>query len=197
MQTYEVFSQVSLTLVFKASFIMLLMGLHIHLFMVRSEAVPLLFPRPKRSEFELLVNDIMHHEQFVKLKDFHHHTTSIYDHVMRVAFLSYGVSRLLRLNYHASARGGLLHDFFLYDWRTRKTNDVHRSLHGHQHPHIALENARKHFSVNEVEADIIVKHMYPKTRSLPRYKESFLVSLMDKVATLYEYTCHAFRCVTA
>ncbi|MGE4453414.1 MAG: HD domain-containing protein [Sphaerochaeta sp.] len=147
-------------------------------------------PRYAR-EHELLVSDILSHEEFLKLKQFQHHTGHIYDHVHRVSYLSYRISKALGLDYHAAARGGLLHDFFLYDWRERKSHDEKRSSHGKEHPFIALENAQKYFSVNKKEADIIVKHMFPKTIALPRYRESFIVSLSDKLAAIYEYSHHS------
>jgi uncharacterized protein len=144
--------------------------------------------RPRyRREHELLVSDILTHEEFLKLKEYHHHTNHIYDHVTRVSYIAYRISKALGLDYYAAARGGLLHDFFLYDWRERKSQDEKRSSHGKEHPYIALENAQKYFTVNAKEADIIVKHMFPKTFSLPRYRESFIVSLSDKIAAVYEY----------
>ncbi|MDX9800467.1 MAG: HD domain-containing protein [Spirochaetia bacterium] len=142
---------------------------------------------PSMGEFNYLTNDILHHREFVKLKDYFHHTHHIYDHVVRVAYLSYFFSKLLGLDYISTARGGLLHDFFLYDWRVRKKGDEHRSLHGKEHPYIALSNANLYFDVNEKETDIITKHMYPKTKERPIYAESFIVSIMDKVSTLIEY----------
>lgn len=178
------------------SFLLLLSGMHVHFHLVRTGHIPQLIARPARAEFNSLVQEILYHEEFVKLKDYNHHASHIYDHVVRVAFLSYAVSKVLRFDYSAAARGGLLHDFFLYDWRERKATDAKRSQHGKEHPQIALANARKHFAVNDREADIIVKHMYPKTRALPRYKESFVVSLMDKVAAVIEYGCHVLRCKT-
>ncbi len=123
----------------------------------------------------------------MKLKNYFHHTHHIYDHVVRVAYLSYFFSKLFGLDYIASARGGLLHDFFLYDWRVRKKGDEHNSIHGKEHPYIALHNASLYFHVNEKEADIITKHMYPKTKERPLYSESLIVSIMDKVSTIIEY----------
>ena len=172
--------------------LLLLLGTHIHSYMVRTGFIPQSIPRPKRHEFDCVVDEILFHEEFLKLKEYNHHTNHIYDHVVRVAYISYVMAKVLGLDYIAAARGGLLHDFFLYDWRERKSSDSHRSLHGKEHPHIALANARKHFDVNDREADIIVKHMYPKTRALPRYKESVIVSLADKLATIVEYIIHFF-----
>jgi uncharacterized protein len=170
--------------------VLLLTGIHVHYMMVRSEMITLSKLRPTRNEFESLVGDIAIHDEFIKLKGFHHHTDHIFDHVNRVAFIAYSISKVLSLDYHATARGGMLHDFFLYDWRQRKSQDISRSLHGREHPHIALENARKYFTVSEREADIIVKHMFPKTLTPPRYMESFVVSVSDKVAAVYEYIKH-------
>lgn len=174
------------------SLLFLLTGIHVHYMMVRAETVVLQMLRPLRVEFSQLVGDILYHKEFVRLKDYHHHSNHIYDHVHRVAFLSYCIAKVLSLNYEAAARGGLLHDFFLYDWRERKLTDSaggrqQRGLHGREHPYTALENSRRFFIVSDREADIIVKHMFPKTRALPRYPESFVVSISDKIAAVYEY----------
>jgi uncharacterized protein len=139
------------------------------------------------AEHTLLVEDILTHDEFLKLKMFRHHTNHIYDHASRVSYLSYRISKALGLDYIAAARGGLLHDFFLYDWRERKASDDKRSSHGKEHPFIALENAKTYFSVDEREQDIITKHMFPKTLALPRYPESVVVSISDKLSAIYEY----------
>ena len=170
----------------------LLYGLHLFYIPVRAEHTTFTKLRPTRLEHHSLVGDILYHEEFLKLQDYHHHSGHIYDHVQRVSFIAYAISKLLSIDYHAAARGGLLHDFFLYDWREKKKNDASRLTHGKEHPHIALENARLHFEVSHREADIIVKHMFPKTRQLPRYSESFIVSLSDKIAAIFEYLRHPF-----
>ena len=159
----------------------LVLGIHMYK-KLSSEAT-----KPYRKEFLLLTNDILFHEEFSKLKDYHHHANHIYDHVVRVAYISYAISKVLGFDYASAARGGLLHDFFLYDWRERKATDLSRSLHGREHPFIALENARKYFIISDLEEDIIVKHMFPKTRAIPQYKESFVVSISDKLSAIYEY----------
>lgn len=170
-----------------ASLLLLLGGLHVHYMMVRSETMGLALLRPDREEFSRLVGDILGHEEFAKLRNFAHHDGDLLDHVGRVAYLSYAGAKLLSLDSAAAARGGLLHDFFLYDWRLRKREGLSRLLHGQDHPQIALKNARRYFDVSEREADIIAEHMFPKTRRLPRYPESYLVSVCDKAATIYEY----------
>lgn len=143
--------------------------------------------RRYHAEHILLVDDILSHDEFLKLKTFRHHTNHIYDHASRVSYLSYRISKALGLDYIAAARGGLLHDFFLYDWRERKATDEKRSSHGKEHPFIALENAKTYFAVDAREQDIITKHMFPKTLALPRYPESVVVSISDKISAIYEY----------
>ena len=184
---YALFSSSSTILFFVLAQISLLMAYHLYSSMARIGRIPFLFARPQRKEFILLVDDILLNQEFRKLKEFFHHTNHIYDHVIRVSYISYVIAKALRLDYRSAARGGLLHDFFLYDWRERKANDASKSLHGREHPLIALKNARAQFEVSDLEADIIVKHMFPKTRSMPRYKESFVVSLSDKLSSVYEY----------
>ena len=68
-----------------------------------------------------------------------------------------------------------------------EASDAKRSSHGKEHPFVALENAKTYFSVDEREQDIITKHMFPKTLALPRYPESVVVSISDKLSAIYEY----------
>lgn len=119
-----------------------------------------------------------------------HRGTNCLDHSIFVSYISFKVCRYLDLDYVAAARGGLLHDIFLYNWRKK---DSHIGLHALTHPIVALKKASRLFSLTEVEKDIIVKHMWPLTIILPKYKESFIVSCADKlcatieVLQLYEY----------
>jgi uncharacterized membrane protein/HD superfamily phosphodiesterase len=139
-------------------------------------------------EYYEIIQDIEQHEEFLKLKEYFHHNSSIYVHVQEVAYLSYRICKFLKLDYRSAARGALLHDFFLYDWRNHDVPDLPRhKFHGIEHPSIALENARKHFAVNEIEADIIRKHMWPLTLVPPQYKESFIVSFADKYLSSKEF----------
>lgn len=144
--------------------------------------------RPVESEFYEIISDIYEHEEFLKLKEFYHHNSSIYDHVMKVSYFSYKACKILKLDYQSAARGGLLHDFFLYDWRNHDIPDLPEDkFHGIEHPKIALSNAEKHFTLNEIERDIVIKHMWPLTMVPPKYKESFIVSFADKYLASKEF----------
>ena len=76
-----------------------------------------------------------------------------------------------------------MHDFYLYDWHQEKP---YKGLHGFAHPGIALQNAQRYFELNDKEQDIIRKHMWPLTPMLPRYRESYVVMLVDKYCAVCE-----------
>jgi uncharacterized membrane protein/HD superfamily phosphodiesterase len=144
--------------------------------------------KPFEDEFYEIIKDINEHEEFLKLKEHYHHTSSIYDHVMAVSYFSYRASKFLKLDYQSTARGALLHDFFLYDWRHHDVPDLaEEKFHGIEHPKIALANAQKYFTLNDIEKDIVIKHMWPLTLVPPKFKESFIVSFADKYLASKEY----------
>ncbi|MHB8137911.1 MAG: putative ABC transporter permease [Smithellaceae bacterium] len=144
--------------------------------------------KPFEKEYYETVEDILQHEEFLKLKDYFHHNSSIYAHVHDVAYFSYRICKYFRLDYRSAARGALLHDFFLYDWRNHDEPDLAREkFHGFAHPAIAVANAKKHFSINDIEEDIIKKHMWPLTLVPPKYKEAYIVSFADKYLSSKEF----------
>ncbi len=114
-----------------------------------------------------------------------HANVSCLEHSISVAYYSYLMCEKLSLHVDRQSiiRGALLHDFFLYDWHLESDR---KGLHGFTHPKAALENAEEHFSLNDMEKDIIVKHMWPLTLTPPKYKESLIVSLSDKFCSLIE-----------
>ena len=80
-------------------------------------------------------------------------------------------------------RGALLHDYFLYDWHVK---DKSRRFHGFTHASVAAANASRDFELNDIERDIIAKHMFPLTPFPPMHREGFIVSLADKWCALAE-----------
>ena len=143
---------------------------------------------PREEEFRRFVRDIAVHPEFLRTKEFRHHDSSIFRHSLRVAILSYSVGRFLHLDARAMARGGLLHDFFLYDWRDHDLPELaKKKFHGLEHPAIAVRNAQRHFQLSPVERDIIARHMWPLTMRPPGGLESFLVSCVDKHVALREF----------
>lgn len=119
----------------------------------------------------------------------HHYRTSRLQHSINVAYFSYCLSKGLKLDYVSAARGGLLHDLFYYDFYKENMGPF---AHSARHPAEALENARKICRLNQIEEDIIVKHMWLMTWPIPKYPESFLVSFVDKFSAVYEILEGAF-----
>lgn len=137
--------------------------------------------------FQELILEIINHPEYEKLKEFHHHQNSTYYHNIKVAWLSYLVGRRLNLKLKDLVRGALLHDFFLYNWRKEKPEDG--KLHAFAHPKEALSNSKKHFApLTLIEEDIILKHMWPLTIIPPKYIESFLVCIVDKIVATKEFS---------
>lgn len=138
-------------------------------------------------EFYSIISDIIENETVQKMKNFRqHYDTTTYEHCLHVAYFSYKICKKLGLDYHAVSRAGMLHDLFLYDWRNSRKLLHLKGFHAFVHPKIALENASKLFSLTKKEKDIIGKHMWPLTFSLPRYPESFIITFVDKYSALQE-----------
>ncbi len=101
-----------------------------------------------------------------------------------MAYISFLAVRRLGGNARAAARGGLLHDLFLYD---RREPGSHTGLHAFVHPRIALRNAERYFDITPLEREIILAHMFPLGLSMPRHTESIAVCLADKFCAVYEF----------
>ncbi len=143
--------------------------------------------KPDELEFFIsCVKPILEYEPVKMMDSFiQHGSTSCLKHSLAVSFYSYIVCKRLHLKCDLKAviRGALLHDFFLYDWHIR---DKKRRWHGFTHPRTALENARKYFCLSKKEEDIILKHMWPLTFKFPRFIESFIVCMADKICSIFE-----------
>jgi len=142
----------------------------------------------KDEEYFKCVEDLLCSDP-VKLMDEYvqHGSTTTLEHCINVSYQLYKISKKLKLDYKSSARAGLLHDMFLYDWHSEPKADSFFNQHGFTHAKTALDNACKYFELNDKEKDIIEKHMWPLTLTkLPKYKESFLITVVDKYTTSCE-----------
>ncbi|MDV3427642.1 MAG: HD family phosphohydrolase [Bacillota bacterium] len=135
-------------------------------------------------EYKNCISDLAENETVCSMEGFIQHSNiTCLQHSIYVSYTSYLICRHIGLDYRSAARGGLLHDFFLYDWHITKSDN---GMHGFTHPYTALKNANKLFNLNDVEKDIIVKHMWPLTIKLPKYKETFIVVFADKYCACME-----------
>ena len=136
-------------------------------------------------EFIEIIDDLLKNQTVQKMKNFRqHYETSCFDHCLIASYYCYLYGKKFNLDYVSCARAAMLHDLFLYDWR--KKQDDRKGLHAFTHPKTAYKNASKLFALNEKEKDIILKHMWPVTIALPKYKESYLLTLVDKYCALNE-----------
>lgn len=132
------------------------------------------------------VYDIMDNEKFQEMdKYIQHGTTTTLEHCISVSYISYKICKYYNFDYISAARGGLLHDLFLYDWHTHSKNTGDH-FHGFTHPRTALNNADKYFELNDVERDIILKHMWPLTVIPPKTMEGYVVMYVDKYCGFLE-----------
>jgi len=76
------------------------------------------------------------------------------------------------------------------DWteNTKKPEFLKRylRLHAFSHPKIALKNAKDEFELNELEQEMILKHMWPVTIALPRHIETYIITIADKLCAINE-----------
>lgn len=137
-------------------------------------------------DFIETVCDITAIPEYQKLKEFrHHYVTSRYQHCLNVAWYTYLWCRHRGLNYRSAARGAMLHDFFLYDWRIKEQQPIPGG-HCTVHPMVALANAEKYFEIDEIMRDCIVNHMWPSSPNKPLTKEGMVVVMADKYCASME-----------
>ena len=135
------------------------------------------------------ISDIIGSGQFEALKRIRHHVfTTRFQHCINVSYYSYLFCRKFGMNARSAARAGLLHDLFFYDRKKYNSRKEKGQLsHSHMHSLLALENAEKLTEITELERDMIRKHMWPMTRPLPKYKETYVITFIDKYCAVLEF----------
>lgn len=137
------------------------------------------------------ISDIYLNETVQQLNEYtQHFKTSRLQHSVNVAYYSFLLAKALGLDYRSAARAGLLHDLYFYDWRETKDRPKN---HAAYHPKVALSNAEKICSLNEVEKDAILTHMWPLTLRPPKHMVSYVVGFADKTCTLMEISNKMFE----
>ncbi|MBE5960909.1 MAG: HD domain-containing protein [Lachnospiraceae bacterium] len=144
-----------------------------------------------RANFDLIFSEMLSSlnrtSRFPQTKGYiQHGRVSVYEHSIHVARVSCKLALFLhlRVDYASLIRGGLLHDYFLYDWHD---SDKSHRLHGFRHPKTALRNAKEDFDLTKTEQNIIVSHMFPLTlRSFPCCLEAWIVCIADKICATKE-----------
>lgn len=126
-------------------------------------------------EYRSYVSDILSSKSFQNLGEYAHHGTDRLSHSLNVSYNMYIYCKRFRLDVYSGTRAGLLHDF------------EYGELDIFNHPKKALENSEKEFKLNEKEMDIIVKHMWPLCSGMPKYQETYLITVIDKLCAINEF----------
>ncbi len=136
------------------------------------------------SEFNEILKDIKDNETVLEMKNYRQHfETTCYEHCLTASYYCYKVCKKLKLDYISATRGAMLHDMFLYDWRKPNPSG---GLHAFKHGKIAYKKASEIFDLNDIEKDMIIKHMWPVTLGFPKYPETFILTLVDKYCATEE-----------
>lgn len=142
----------------------------------------------KDQEYLKIINNILNNEEFMKMKDIKHHNTTRLNHLLKVSYVSYKITKFLKLDYEQTAIGGLLHDF--YDEEIDSCGNMKDKLllFTTRHPNNAVENSLRNFELTEKEINIIRTHMFPVDYKIPKYAESWIVSIVDKILSTSEFS---------
>ena len=142
-----------------------------------------------KKQLEEVYQSFLRDERILKMKEIAmHRGSNCYIHSFKVAKTA--IRRALRHrkgNLYTILVGAILHDYYLYDWRTDRSKMRH---HLGNHPYVAAENAERDFGVHETIKRVIKSHMWPVNISdFPRTKEARIISLADKHIYIKEIAC--------
>ena len=139
----------------------------------------------KDKEYIMIISDLINQDKVQEMKMYRqHHKINCFEHCLFVSYNTYLICKKYHLDYISAARAGMLHDLFLYDWRKRQ--DGRKGLHAFTHGKKAYEEASTFLNLNDKEKDMIIKHMWPVTPAIPKYKETFIITLVDKYFAVAE-----------
>lgn len=149
------------------------------------------------TEYYEIVKEILEHPEMIKRQKFvHHESCSVYDHCLMVSIFSYLWAKRLNWDYRSAAIGGLLHDFYDEPWQTSDHKLIEkkkkfREKHGFVHARQAAKNAALYFPdlIDEKIDNIIRRHMFPLNITPPKYREAWIVTMVDKYSSMDVFKC--------
>lgn len=147
-----------------------------------------------------IVKPILESDEFQRRKLFLHHTSNVYNHVLRVSYKSYVIACKMKLDSKTCAIAGILHDFYPYPYKYNeelynlypkyyihyKEHKTLFKMHGFTHALAAGENSKKYFPelIDDKIYSCILTHMFPLNISLPKYKEAWIITTVDKIDSI-------------
>lgn len=150
---------------------------------------------PKKKDFKIdyiefyeIIEPILIASEMQKRKKYPHHINeSVYQHVLRVAYDCYKIGKRLHMDYKSLAIAGILHDFYENPWQYSKEKKPFLQKHAFTHAKEAVVNSKKIFGseiVTPKVESIMITHMFPLNKKLPRNKEAWLLTLVDKADSI-------------
>ena len=139
----------------------------------------------KDKEYIMIISDLVNQDKVQEMKRYRqHHKINCFEHCLFVSYNTYLICKKHNLDYISAARAGMVHDLFLYDWRKRERG--RKGLHAYTHGKTAFKEASEILNLNDKEKDMIIKHMWPVTPAIPKYKETFILTFVDKYFAIAE-----------
>ena len=141
----------------------------------------------EKQRLEDLYQTLLHDEKVQNMKNIPmHRGSNCYYHSFKVAKRARkrALKHRQNLDLNVVLFGAILHDYYLYDWRTDKTKKKH---HGSQHPYIAASQAKRDFNISPEVEKIIKSHMWPlNIKEYPNSREAKVLSYADKTVAIEE-----------
>lgn len=139
-------------------------------------------------EFYKIIEPIIIEKEFQRRKEYPHHINeSVYEHVIRVSYDCYKIGKRLGMDYQSLAIAGLLHDFYEKPWQYSNEKKPFFQKHAFTHAKEAVVNAKKYFGTDVITPkveSIMITHMFPLNKKIPRNKEAWLLTLIDKADSI-------------
>ena len=135
------------------------------------------------------VGELLVSPQVQAMRDIRHHPgVSCYEHSVFVSYTAFRLAGKWGGDRRAAARGGLLHDLYLYDPRSLPS---WRQCFAH--PVAAARNAAAlEGALSPKEENCILAHMWPLSVRAPHSREAAAVCLADKLCSVAE-VLHVWR----
>ena len=142
----------------------------------------------EKQKLEGIYQSFLFNEKILRMKEIPmHRGSNCYEHTFKVAKRAIHhceKSKKKNINPEVVLVGAILHDYYLYDWRTDRSKI---KTHAKQHELIAAENAIKDFGISKEIKEVIETHMWPiNIKNYPKSREAKIVSINDKLVALFE-----------
>ena len=139
-------------------------------------------------EFYKIIEPIIIEKEFQRRKEYPHHINeSVYEHVIRVSYDCYKIGKRLGMDYKALTIAGLLHDFYEKPWQYSNEKKPFFQKHAFTHAKEAVVNSKKYFGtdiITQKVESIMITHMFPLNKKIPRNREAWLLTLIDKADSI-------------